>query len=862
MSPMPQPTDAIAPACLTTSQAKDLLLRDGPNALPQARKRTWVHIALEIAREPMFQLLVAAAGVYFVVGDRGEALTLLVFVVMIMAITLIQEQRTERVLEALRELTNPRATVLRDGASTVISGSDVVVGDLLVLSEGERVAADAQVLEAHDLLTDESLLTGEAVPVRKVAALDAAPASARPGGDNLPFVYAATVVVGGQGLARVIATGERSEIGRIGAALHDVQTPPTPLHLETRRLVRVFSIIGLGLSVIVAVLYGSLRNDWLGGVLAGITLAMSMLPQEFVLILTVFMTMGAWRMARQKVLTRRSATIETLGSATVLCTDKTGTLTQNRMTVAELRVMQGTGMAQWSASSPTLDAAFHALLDTGVLASEVDAIDPMEMAIHTLGAAHLPTQGQHAGWELIHEYSLSRELLAMSHVWEVPGKQESHLVAVKGAPEAVVDLCHLEAAQQTIVLDSAHAMAQRGLRVLGVARATYPTHAWPSSQHDFAFEFLGLIALSDPLRPEAITAIRDCRAAGIRVAMITGDFASTAQSIAAQAGLDTQGAVLTGVEVAALDDAQLQDKVANTTVFARVLPEQKLRIVNAFKARGEVVAMTGDGVNDAPSLKAAHIGIAMGKRGTHVAREASALVLLDDDFSAIVRAIRLGRRIYDNLRKAMAFVLAVHVPIAGLSLLPLLVGLPIVFMPVHIAFLELVIDPVASFVFEAEEEETDVMQRPPRDPKAPLFSSSLMGWSVLQGVAILICTGILYAVLLSQGHAPDQARAATFTALVMANFGLIVVNRSFAPLDAQVLLRPNKALLRIFAATIALLAAALGIPLARELFHFGELTLSLLAVALGVSLGTTALLEMLKRLGLSELLPTAWRLGR
>jgi Ca2+-transporting ATPase len=447
-------------------------------------------------------------------------------------------------------------------------------------------------------------------------------------------------------------------------------------------------------------------------------------------------------------------------------------------------------------------------------------------------------------------------------VWEVPGKQESHLVAVKGAPEAVVDLCHLEAAQQTIVLDSAHAMAQRGLRVLGVARATYPTHAWPSSQHDFAFEFLGLIALSDPLRPEAITAIRDCRAAGIRVAMITGDFASTAQSIAAQAGLDTQGAVLTGVEVAALDDAQLQDKVANTTVFARVLPEQKLRIVNAFKARGEVVAMTGDGVNDAPSLKAAHIGIAMGKRGTHVAREASALVLLDDDFSAIVRAIRLGRRIYDNLRKAMAFVLAVHVPIAGLSLLPLLVGLPIVFMPVHIAFLELVIDPVASFVFEAEEEETDVMQRPPRDPKAPLFSSSLMGWSVLQGVAILICTGILYAVLLSQGHAPDQARAATFTALVMANFGLIVVNRSFAPLDAQVLLRPNKALLRIFAATIALLAAALGIPLARELFHFGELTLSLLAVALGVSLGTTALLEMLKRLGLSELLPTAWRLGR
>lgn len=859
---MDAPAESTAFTGLTATQANDLLLKNGPNVLPQAGKRTGLHIALEIIREPMFQLLIAAAGVYFVVGDRGEALTLLVFVALIMAITLVQEQRTERVLEALRELTTPRATVMRDGQVAVISGSDVVVGDLLVLTEGERVAADAQVLEAHDLLTDESLLTGESVAVRKLAAQEDRTVAARAGGDNLPYVYGATVVVGGQGLARVIATGAHSEIGRIGAALHDVQTPHTPLHLETRRLVRVFSVVGLTLSGIVAVLYGAMRHDWLGGVLAGITLAMSMLPQEFVLILTVFMTMGAWRMARQQVLTRRSATIETLGSATVLCTDKTGTLTQNRMTVAELRVMQGDAMAHWNASNPVLEPAFHPLLDTGVLASEEDAIDPMEMAIHALGAAHLPSKGCHEGWALVHEYSLSRALLAMTHIWEVPGAPDQHVVAVKGAPEAVVDLCHLESAQQSVVLEAAQDMARRGLRVLGVARATYATHAWPPSQHDFPLEFLGLIALSDPLRPEAVDAISSCRTAGIRVAMITGDFASTAQAIANQAGIDARGAVLTGTEVANLDDAQLQERVAHTTVFARVLPEQKLRIVNAFKARGEVVAMTGDGVNDAPSLKAAHIGIAMGKRGTHVAREASALVLLDDDFSNIVQAIRLGRRIYDNLRKAMAFVLAVHVPIAGLSLLPLLAGLPVVFMPVHIAFLELVIDPVASFVFEAEEEEADVMQRPPREPRAPLFSTLLMGWSVLQGAAILVCTGAFFVVLLSVGYLAEQARAASFTALVLANFGLIVVNRSFAPLDTTALVRPNEALLRIFLATMALLAAALGIPLLRTLFHFGELSPGLLGCAMGVSLGATLLLEMLKRLGHSALLPAQWRLGR
>ena len=859
MGPMSDPGNTSGFSGLTQTQAAQRLREDGPNALPQTQSRTWRHIALEIVREPMFELLVAAAAVYLLLGDRGEALMLLGFVLVIMSITLVQEQRTERVLEALREMTSPRATVVRGGQTVTILGSDVVCGDLLVLSEGERVAADAQVLQAHDLLTDESLLTGEAIPVRKVADTGEVPI-VRPGGDGLPFVFAATVVVGGQGLARVMATGPRSEIGRIGTTLNAVQTPPTPLHLETRRLVRVFSIVGLLLSISVIALYGALRHDWLGGVLAGITLAMSMLPQEFLLILTVFMTMGAWRMAHQHLLARRSATIETLGSATVLCTDKTGTLTQNHMTVVELGLATPDGMLCWKVEAGALPDDFFEVLDTGILASEIDAIDPMEKAIHALGYSHLPSQGRHPQWELIREYSLSNQMLAMSHVWEVPAEQETHVVAVKGAPEAIADLCHLDAAQRSRLLDTAQDMAQRGLRVLGVARARFETHAWPQQQHDFDFAFLGLIALTDPLRPGVTQAIGECRTAGIAVAMVTGDFATTAQAVAAQAGLDPSGGVLTGAEIATLSDAALQERVQQTTVFARVLPEQKLRIVNALKGRGEVVAMTGDGVNDAPSLKAAHIGIAMGLRGTHVAREASALVLLDDDFSSIVRAIRLGRRIYDNLRKAMAFVLAVHVPIAGLSLLPLLFGLPVIFMPVHIAFLELVIDPVGSFVFEAEKEERDIMERPPRDPQAPLFSNSLMGWSLAQGGAILVCTGLLFVTLLGQSIPESQARATTFAALVLANFGLIAVNRSFGASSLRTLLRPNPALVRVLLATIALLAAALCIPVLRALFHFEALSLALLGMALAVGLCSTLLLEGLKRLGDSTLLPQGWRI--
>ena len=884
------------PTGLSPEEAATCLAREGPNQLDTAKPRTAWHMALEVGKEPMFQMLVAAGLLYLLLGDTGEALMLLGFVGVTVGITVVQGQRTEQALQALRNLASPRAVVVRGGERVRIAGHEVVRGDLLVLAEGDRVAADAWLQSANNLSADESLLTGEAAAMDKAVAapegLENAAANATrpvgqtntlpPGGDLQPLVYAGTLVVGGHGLAQVLATGMQTEMGRIGHALGDIDSPPTPLALQTRRLVKLFSVIGLGLSVLVVVLYGLLRSDWTGGLLAGITLAMSMLPEEFLLILTVFMAMGAWRLSKHQVLTRRAATIEALGAATVLCTDKTGTLTQNRMAIAELAVAghegtgaltqiwktpEGTAATTAGASGPPpvpepMPEAFHALLAFGMLASEREPFDAMDKAFLALGRANLSTEQQHSSWTLVYDHGLDPQLRVMTHVWQDSPGGTGH-VAVKGAHESVAALCHLTPEQTQAVSQAAEQMAARGLRVLAVAQAqvTLPATAvaaptaakptqpaapagLPDTAQGYDFQFLGLVGLADPLRPGVTDAVRECRNAGIRVVMITGDHPATAQAMAQQAGIDTRQPARTGADLALLDAAALRECVATTSVFARVLPDQKLRIVEALQANGQVVAMTGDGVNDAPSLKAAHIGVAMGQRGTDVAREASSLVLLDDDFGSIVGAVRLGRRIYDNLIKAMAFAFAVHVPIAGLSLLPLLFGLPLVFTPVHIAFLELLIDPVCSIVFESEPEEGNVMNRPPRNAAAPLFSWALIASSLAQGALVLVAVATLFVVLLHQGVAEAQARATTFTSLVACSVALIVANRSLSGHLWTVLSRPNPALWRMVAATATMMALVLLVPWLRTLFHFAAITPVLLGVALSVAVAVLVLLEL------------------
>jgi Ca2+-transporting ATPase len=834
---------------LSEADAQTRLKSEGYNELPKSDRRTPLRIILEVVREPMLALLLGGGVIYLALGDLTEALILVVFATLSVLITVVQETRTERVLEALRDLTSPRALVIRGGERKRIAGREVVRGDFIVLSEGDRVPADAVLVQCHDLQIDESLLTGESVPVRKVANSHASPPKdRRPGGDDLPYVFSGSLVVRGTGLGEVIATGAFSEIGKIGHSLSTLEMEPPRLQAQTRRLVWVFALVGAAVSVFAVVLYGTLRGGWLDAVLGGIALGMSMLPEEFPVVLTVFMAMGAWRISRARVLTRRAAAIETLGSATVLCTDKTGTLTENRMSIAELRRNAEIFRPSDDAGAK-IPEEFHSLVEFGLLASARDPFDPMEKAFHDLGQKQLAeTEHLHGqGWTLVHTYGLRPGLLAVSNVWQTPEGGQEFVVAAKGAPEAIADLCHLSVADLNALTQSVDAMATEGLRVLGVARAFFAGQSPADSPHDFAFEFLGLVGLADPLRASVTNAVNECRSAGIRVVMITGDYPETARAIGGQAGLDAEDFV-TGEELEQLSDASVAQRVRTATVFARVMPEQKLHIVKAFKANGEIVAMTGDGVNDAPSLKAAHIGIAMGGRGTDVAREASSIVLLDDDFGSIVKAVRLGRRIYDNLRKAMGFIFAVHVPIAGLALLPLLFGLPILFGPMHIAFLEMVIDPVCSLVFEAETEEDDVMRRPPRAPDEPLFSGPLIGWSLLQGVFALVLVSIIYIMALRRGMPEEEVRALTFFSLVLTIIGLIYVNRSFSASLLTALRRPNPALALVLLSVTAMLSLTLLWPLASSLFRFGPLHFDDLALTLGAGVLVLICLELLKPL--------------
>lgn len=847
------PYDSSSVASMRGLSEVDVQVRiktEGYNELSRPDRRTPLRIIFEVVREPMLALLLGGGVIYLTLGDLKEAVILLVFATMSVLITVVQETRTERVLEALRDLTSPRALVIRDGERKRIAGREVVRGDFVVLAEGDRVPADAVLVQSHDLQTDESLLTGESVPVRKIAGSVAAPPKGRrPGGDDQPYVFSGSLVVRGTGIGEVTAIGARSEIGKIGQSLSTLETEPPRLQAQTRRLVRVFAMVGGAASVLAVLLYGTLRGGWLDAALAGIALGMSMLPEEFPVVLAVFMAMGAWRISRARVLTRRAAAIETLGSATVLCTDKTGTLTENRMSIAELRLRTAKVFRPHEMSGARLPEDFHDLVEFGLLASARDPFDPMDKAFHNLGREQLvETERLHGPeWKLMHAYGLRPDLLAMSHVWRATDSRQEFVVAAKGAPEAIADLCHLRATDLAPLKQSVNAMAAEGLRVLGVARAAFAGQKWPDSQRDFAFEFLGLVGLADPLRPSVPDAVSECRSAGIKVVMITGDYPATARSIARQAGLDAED-VVTGEELEKLGEQELAQRVRTATVFARIMPEQKLRIVDALKANGEIVAMTGDGVNDAPSLKAAHIGIAMGGRGTDVAREASSIVLLDDDFGSIVKSVRLGRRIHDNLRKAIGFIFAVHVPIAGLALLPLLFGLPILFGPMHIAFLEMVIDPVCSLVFEAEVEEDDVMRRPPHAPNEPLFSVPLIVWSILQGACAFVVVAVIFVTALWRGMPETEVRALAFFSLVLAIFSLILVNRSFSASLITAFRRPNAALAWVLLAVPTMLSLTLLWPLVSGLFRFGPLHFNDLALTFGAGVLVLVFLELLKPL--------------
>jgi P-type Ca2+ transporter type 2C len=815
---------------LTSEQARERLQGEGANELRVSRPRGIVRLLADILSEPMFLLLVACGTIYAVLGDRGEAAMLLASVVAIMAITFFQQRRSERALEALRDLSSPRALVIRDGVARRIAGREVVRGDLVLLAEGDRVPADLRIVEASNLSIDESMLTGESAPVDK----QAPEGDGATGPEEAAQAFSGTLVTQGTGRGIAVATGPASALGTIGESLHGIESGKTPVQIEMRRVVLRVAALGLAMAAVLAVAYGIELGDWLRGVLAGLTFAMAVLPEELPVALTLFMGLGAWRLVRENVLARSIPAIELLGATTVLCVDKTGTLTTNRMIVR--RLWSFDAACEVSGRQPaSLPQALHPLLEFAVLASHRRAFDPMESAIGDAGQRLLgDTEHLHADWRPVRDYPLSPRMLAMSRVWQaVDG---ARVIAAKGAPEAIVELCQLGATQRDEVAAQATAMARDGLRVLGVARASAPPGELPAEQHEFAFEFLGLLALEDPVRADVPQAIADCHAAGIRVVMITGDHPATAVAIARQAGLPTDGGWLTGADLAAMPDAQLRARLSSTSIFCRVHPEQKLRLVQAFRAAGEVVAMTGDGVNDAPALKAADIGVAMGARGSDVAREAAALVLLADDFASLVTAVRYGRRIFANLHKAIVFILAVHVPIVGLSILPAILGWPILLLPAHVLFLELIIDPACSMVFEAEALERGAMHMPPRPRGARLFQRAVVVRGLAQGLGLFALLAALYVASRLMTDSDAFARTLTFTALVLSNLPLIYANRAWAVASWRRHGPSNGFFAASALSTLAFLGLVLFLPQARRLFAFTEPDARLLAMAAAAAL--------------------------
>lgn len=824
-------------AGLTATEAKQLQEQYGKNELPTQKKESFFKKVLHIICKPMFLLLIVAATIYFILGEARDGAIMLIFVAGIISIDVIQEWKTDKTLNALKDLSAPHVTVIRDGKEQTIASADLVPGDLMMIYEGVKVPADGVVIKCNDLCVDESSLTGEAEGVWKINTESAESTSDYWRRD---YCYAGTLVTQGTATVLVDKIGSSTEYGKIGANVASAPEEPTPLQKQTGSLVKLCAGIAAVLFALVGIFTWlnipdhSFGDRLIESILSGITLAMAMIPEEFPVILTVFLSMGAWRLAKKQSLVRKLPSVETLGAVSVLCVDKTGTITMNQMTVQDT----------WATDGNT-----NALCEAMGMGCETDAYDPMEKAM----LRHCEILGiskEHLfGGELISEYPFTNELKMMGHIWR---RDDGITIAAKGSPERILTICELTDLEKQAVEQRNTEMSKQGLRVIAVATANPQSEAEiPAQITDCRLTLCGLIGLADPPRESVKADIAVCNKAGIRVVMITGDNGITAASIAKKIGMQNSDHIITGDMLNEMTDEELREKVKDVSIFSRVIPEHKMRIVKAFKDNGEIVAMTGDGVNDAPALKYADIGIAMGKRGSEVSREAAGLILMDDNFTTIVETVKDGRRIYDNIRKAVGYVFTIHIPIAFASLLAPMLGIApsaLLLLPLHVVLLELLIDPTCSIVLERQPAETDIMERSPRNPKEKLLTAKTLAKSTLQGLIIFAASFGTYCVILDGNvdNAP-VARAMGLAIIMLSNLFLVQINSSDHNFAFQSIKRlvKDKAMWAVNFGTLAMLGIILYSPL-HGLLKLAPLSASMLLKAVIIAVIAVFWYEVVK----------------
>ena len=831
---MTNPNSSAKMVGLTSGEAKLLQERYGKNNIVPEKKESFIRKVLEVIKEPMFLLLLVAAMIYFILGEPRDGIIMLIFVVAVISIDVVQEWKTDKTLKALRKLSAPHITVIRDGIEMMINSEDLVPGDLMIISEGVKVPADGFVIKANDLCIDESSLTGEPVCVWKSVN------NSDNGYWKQNYCYAGTLVTQGIGVIKVDKIGVGTEYGKIGKKVSETKEEATPLQKQTSTLVKVCAYIAAILFFLVAVITYMNLIDYsfkariIESILSAITLAMAMIPEEFPVILTVVLSMGAWRLAKKNSLVRKLPSVETLGAVSVLCVDKTGTITINKMTVKDI----------WSVNDDI--KGFSKIMG---MACETEAYDPMEQAMIEYCEKNNITKDMLFGGTLVKEYSFTNERKMMGHVWK---NDDGITVAAKGSPEKIIKLCDLDEELKKDINNKMKEFSLKGLRVIAVGKMIIEKEDdIPRSLEQCRLEFLGLVALQDPPRETVKNDIAICSKAGIRVVMITGDNGITASAIAKDVGIVGNDNIITGDIIDRLSDEELREKVKNINIFSRVVPEHKMRIVKAFKENGEIVAMTGDGVNDAPALKKADIGIAMGKRGSEVAREAADLVLLDDNFSTIVYTVKDGRRIYDNIKKAIGYVFTIHIPIALSSLLAPLLGIgskELMLLPIHVVLLELIIDPTCSIVLERQPAEDYIMERKPRDPNEKILTVNLLVKSIIQGFVLFIASfGVYYIYLIKNQASVEVARSMAISIIMISNLLLVQVNNSNKEYAYKsfIKLRKDKVMWSIIVATIVLIVVILYTPIS-SILKLAPLTIVDMLLVLLISVCSIMWYEIVK----------------